>query len=103
MKFAVLKTGGKQYLVKEGDTLMVEKVDALKEGDSITLDEVLLTDSGNATEVGAPFVGSSVGATFHGNAFDEKISVIKYKAKSRYFKKRGHKQPRSKIKITSIK
>ena len=104
--FAVFATGGKQYRVRVGDSVKIEKLPGEhKEGDKITFDNVLLTDNG-ASEVtlGAPFIkGSVVNATLTKIARYKTIDVIKYKQKSRYFKKYGHRQPYFEIKIDSIK
>ena len=102
MAFAVIKTGGKQYLVEEGKWLAIEKITGLKAGDKVTFDEVLLTDSGSATELGMPTTGGKVMGTVLEAGRDEKKIVIKYKQKSRYFKKRGHRQPNLKVKIDKI-
>jgi large subunit ribosomal protein L21 len=107
MTFAVIKTGGKQYKVSEGEYLKIEKIldkKDLKEGDKVTFDEVLLTSDGKESQVGTPFVkGSKVEATIQKIGRNPKVVVIKYHAKSRYFKKRGHKQPFFQVKIDSIK
>lgn len=100
---AVIKTGGKQYLVKEGDVFSVEKLDGKKDGAKISFDEVLLVDDGNATKVGEPTVkGAKVAAEVLQTGRAKKVTIIRYKAKSRYFKKKGHRQPFTKVKITSI-
>jgi len=102
MNIAVIKTGGKQYLVKEGQYLMVEKLLGSKKGDSVEFD-VLLTDDGNDTKIGTPTVsGSKVTGTILEEGRAEKVTVVKYKAKSRYFKKRGHRQPFAKVKIEKV-
>ncbi len=103
--FAVIATGGKQYLVSEGESLKIEKIKGeFKEGDSITFDEVLLVDDGGTTKVGEPTVsGSKVTGTLEKIGRAQKVVVIKYKQKSRYFKKNGHRQPYFQVKITSIK
>lgn len=99
-KSAVVKTGGKQYLVKEGDVLAVEKLNADK---SVDFDEVLLVDDGAATKLGTPTVsGAKVKAEVVEQGRRAKVVVIRYRAKSRYFKKNGHRQPYTKVKITSI-
>src|SRR3989344_8077749 len=92
---AVIATGGKQYVVKEGQTLSIEKLPGeLKEGAKITFDKVLLVDDGTQTKVGTPAIsGAKVDATLKEQGMGDKVIVIKYKAKSRYFKKRGHRQP----------
>lgn len=103
--FAVIKTGGKQYLVEEGDTLKVEKIKSLKEGDSkIIFDEVLLINDSGKVKIGTPTIsGSKVSAELVEVSRDKKVVVIRYKAKSRYFKKNGHRQPKMTVRITSIK
>ena len=103
-ELAVIKTGGKQYIVSEGDVITIEKLsDEQKEGDIVTFDTVLLTDDGKEITLGAPTVA---GAKAMGEVLSagraRKVTVIKYKAKSRYFKKRGHRQPFVKVKITSV-
>ncbi len=103
MNIAVVKTGGKQYLVKEGTVLSIEKLDGVQKGDSVTFDSVLLTDNGTQTEVGKPAVsGAKVSATVLEEGRGKKIVVVKYKAKSRYYKKRGHRQPFMKVKVGKI-
>ena len=104
-EFAIIQTGGKQYLVKEGDTVKIEKLDdAHKAGDKVVFENVLLSDNGNdATTVGTPFIkGAKVEGTVAKVGRGKKITVIKYKAKSNYFKKRGHRQPFVEVKITRL-
>lgn len=105
MEFAVIQTGGKQYQVKAGDTLTIEKLPGdFKAGDKITFDKVLLVDNGKDTTIGTPFInGASVIASFTEAGRAKKIDVIKYKQKSRYQKKNGHRQPFFKVKIEEIK
>lgn len=104
-EFAVIKTGGKQYKVAVGDVLSVEKIDGeYKKGDKMSFDQVLLIDTGADTKIGAPMIaGASVEALFEEQGRADKVVVIKYKAKSRYFKKYGHRQPFTKVKISAIK
>lgn len=105
-EFAVIETGGKQYKVMVGDTFKVEKLgDDMEVGKVITFDNVLLVDDGKgATSIGDPYIkGAKVEATFVKNGRSKKVIVIQYKQKSRYFKKKGHRQPFTEIKITSIK
>jgi large subunit ribosomal protein L21 len=103
MSFAVIQTGGKQYKVSAGDILSVEKISGYKEGDKIVFDKVLLTDDGATTKVGAPYVpGAKVSATIVEEGKGKKKLVVKYRAKSRYFKKNGHRQPFMKVQIESI-
>jgi len=103
-KFAVIRTGGKQYIVREGDTIKVEKLsDDLKEGASVNFDDVLLVAEGENVKIGEPTLSSAkVEAKFIENAKDKKISVIRFRAKSRYFKNKGHRQNYSKLEITKI-
>lgn len=102
MKFAVIETGGKQYLVKEGDTITVEKLVPAKDG-KVSFDKVLLTHDGTDTKLGAPFIsGAAVAGEIVGEGKAKKVLVMKYKAKSRYKKTRGHRQPFTKVSIKSI-
>ncbi|MDB4983982.1 MAG: ribosomal protein large subunit ribosomal protein [Patescibacteria group bacterium] len=102
--FAVIATGGKQYLVRPNDVITVEILDGeFKAGDSISFDQVLLIDDGSTTKIGAPYVaGASVKAAFVEAGRAAKIDVIKYQPKSRYYKKRGHRQPFMKFKIVGF-
>ncbi len=104
MEYAVIATGGKQYLVKAGDNLKIEKLSGdLKEGDAVIFGEVLLLDNGTEAKVGTPHVsGAQVKATIAEIGRGKKIEVVKYKAKSRYFKLRGHRQPFMKVKIETV-
>ena len=102
MNIAVIKTGGKQYLVSEGTTVTIEKLEGVEEGSSITFDSVLLMDDGKETIVGTPTVSSKVTGTVLSSGKADKVVVVKYKAKSRYHKKRGHRQPFLKVKIDTI-
>lgn len=104
--YAVFTTGGKQYRVKVGDLVKIEKLQGEhKEGDKITFDQVLLTDDGSTNiTLGNPTIkGTSVSATLNKISRYKTIDVIKYKQKSRYFKKYGHRQPYFEVKIDSIK
>lgn len=100
---AVITTGGKQYIVKEGDELNVEKLD-LEEGKMIEFGAMLVADEdGKDVKVGTPNVeGAKVSATVVEQGRDKKITVIKYKPKVRYRRKYGHRQPFTKIKIEKI-
>lgn len=104
-EFAVIATGGKQYKVSVGETVDIEKIKGeFKEGDKITFDQVLLVDDGANTTIGTPYiVGASVTGTLEKIGRLPKVTVIKYKQKSRYFKKNGHRQPFFKVKITALK
>jgi large subunit ribosomal protein L21 len=102
--FAVIATGGKQYVVRVGDVVAIEKLDGeFSAGKTISFDQVLLTSNGTEATVGTPTIsGAAVTAEFVSGGLDKKVLVVKYKAKSRYYKKRGHRQPFMKFKITSI-
>jgi large subunit ribosomal protein L21 len=102
--FAIIETGGKQYLVAEGDSIKIEKIKGdFKPGDSVVFDKVLLTDDGSTTNIGEPYLkGAKVSAEVTAVSRAKKIVVIKYKAKSNYFKKRGHRQPYFSVKITKL-
>lgn len=100
--FAVIETGGKQYIVTPGQTLDVELLGDHKEGDTITFDTVLMTDDGSAAKIGTPYTGSKVTATYLGMVKGPKISIIRYKAKSNRDRKLGHRQKYSQIKIDKI-
>jgi large subunit ribosomal protein L21 len=101
--FAVIKTGGKQYLVREGQTLKVEKLEK-EAGDTIEFDAMLIAEAeGSDVKVGTPTVaGAKVSAEVLEQGRGKKISVIKYKPKVRYRRNVGHRQPFTAIKITKI-
>lgn len=100
--YAIIETGGKQYKVSEGDTLFVEKLDA-EEGASVTFDKVLAAGEGESVKVGAPAVeGASVEAKVVKNGKAKKIYVFKMKSKKNYRRKKGHRQPFTKVEITKI-
>ncbi len=105
MEFAVIKTGGKQYKVSEGDTVSIEKIKGeYTKGDKLTFNEVLLVDNGKDTTIGTPFItGAKVVGEIVEIGRGRKLLVMKYKQKSRYLKRNGHRQPFFKVKITSIK
>jgi len=112
MEFAVIKTGGKQYKVSVGDTVRIEKltppqagqVGEYKKGDQITFDKVLLVDNGKDTTIGTPFIaGAKVEAELVEIGRTKKILVVKYKPKSRYLVRQGHRQHFFKVKILAIK
>lgn len=105
MSFAVIQTGGKQYKVATGNEISVEKLSGdYKVGDKVTIDSVVLTDDGKSTVVGAPFVkGATVSATITEIGKGAKVMVVKYRPKSRYHKRNGHRQPFMKLKIESVK
>lgn len=100
---ATIKTGGKQYIVKVGDKLQVEKLDK-KEGEEIIFSDVLLVADDKKVEVGNPIVKSAkVSAKVLNHGKEDKVVIFKYKPKKRYSRKIGHRQPFTEIEITDIK
>ena len=101
-KFAIFETGGKQYRVKEGETIRVESLPG-DQGDIITLDHIKLVSIGNSLSIGTPNVsGASISAEIVANGKDKKIIVFKYKAKTRYRRKNGHRQDYTDLRINEI-
>ncbi len=101
MKYAIIRNGGHEYKVTEGETLEVELVEAV--GKVVTFSEVLLVVDGENVQVGTPTVaGMTVTATLVDTVKGDKIQVFKYKSKSRYRKLRGHRQQYSRVMIESI-
>ncbi|HTE48609.1 MAG TPA: 50S ribosomal protein L21 [Candidatus Paceibacterota bacterium] len=104
-EFAVIQTGGKQYKVSSGSLITIEKlIGEYKKGDKISFDKVLLVDDGKDITIGTPYIeGAKVNAEIVDIGRAGKILVVKYKQKSRYLRRSGHRQPFFKVKITSIK
>ena len=101
MKLAIIQTGGKQYLVTEGQTLTIERIKPT--GTQFNFDNVLLVQEGDQVSIGTPIVASKkVTAQVIGEGKGKKISVVKFKRKVRYHKKQGHRQFFTIIKISSI-
>ena len=100
--FAIIATGGKQYVVREGDTLKVELLGDHKEGDAIEFDTVLMTDDGASSKIGTPHTGTKVKATYLGETKGKKLTIVRYKAKSNRDRRIGHRQHYAEVKITSI-
>lgn len=108
MEFAVIQTGGKQYKVSKGSLVSIEKIKTTgleyKKGDKLSFDKVLLVDDGKDTTIGTPYIkGAKVDAEIIEIGRARKVMVVKYKQKSRYLRRHGHRQPFFKVKITSIK
>ena len=105
MKFAVIETGGKQYKISPDQSIKIEKIDGEnKEGDKIIFDKVLLIDDGKDVTVGTPYIeGAKIEAIYEGQGKNKKIMVIRFRAKSRHFTKKGHRQIHDKVKIGAIK
>jgi len=100
--YAVIQTGGKQYRVREGDTIRVEALDG-NDGESIELNDVLMVSNKGKVELGSPSVkGAKVTAEVVGQGKGKKIVIYKYKPKTRYRRKNGHRQLYTDLRITGI-
>lgn len=101
--YAVIKTGGKQYRVTEGQTLKVEKLPA-EVGESLDIDKVLMVGEGESVKVGAPYLdGSKVTAKVIDQGRNKKINIIKFKRRKHHQKRTGHRQDYTELEITGIK
>ena len=99
---AVIRTGGKQYKVAPGDKIKIEKIEG-KEGKEITFKEVLLLEKNKKVEIGTPLVkGTKVVGKILKQGKGKKVIVFKYKPKTRYKKKAGHRQPYTEVEILKI-
>ena len=100
--YAIIQTGGKQYRVSEGDVVSIEKLTAA-EGEEVVFDQVLTVVSDSDNKIGKPVVeGAKVTAKVVEHGKGKKILVFKYKAKSNYRKRQGHRQPYTKVEISKI-
>jgi large subunit ribosomal protein L21 len=100
--FAIVETGGKQYKITEGDVLKVEKLPQVEDG-KIIFDKVLLINDGKKTQIGTPYLeGATVTADLVEEGRSKKVTVIHYKAKVRYRKVYGHRQPFTKVKVGKV-
>ena len=101
--FAVIETGGKQYAVSDGDCIHIELLKGCKEGDAVSFDKVVLFDDGAETMVGAPYLsGKKVSGTVEKVGKHKKIPVIRFRAKSNYRKRYGHRQPFCQVRIDAV-
>lgn len=101
--YAIIESCGKQYKVAEGDVVFFEKLDT-EEGKKVTFSNVVLVSDGEKIEIGNPYVkGYKVEGKVVAHGKGKKIIVFKYKAKKNYRRKQGHRQPYTKVEITSIK
>ena len=101
--YAIIESCGKQYKVAQGDVVFFEKLDA-EEGKKVTFDKVVLVSDGEKIEIGNPYVkGFKVEGKVVAHGKGKKIIVYKYKAKKNYRRTQGHRQPYTKVEITSIK
>ena len=102
MKHAIIVTGGKQYRVAEGDVIFVEKLDAAA-GESVKFDQVLAVSDDNGLKAGTPTVeGAAVEAEIVKQGKQKKVIIFKMKSKKGYRRKKGHRQPYTRVKINKI-
>lgn len=103
-EFAVIETGGKQYIVCVGDVLDVELLGGdLKEGDKVEFDKVLMVDNGSDTTIGDPYIsGAKVKATYEKEKKGKKLSILRFKSKSNRDRKIGHRQHYARVRIEAI-
>ena len=100
--YAIIKTGGKQYKVAEGSEIIIEKLNA-EEGASVTFEEVLAVGEGDEIKFGRPLIeGAKVTGSVVKNGKGPKIRIFKYKHKTNYRRRQGHRQPFTKVKIEKI-
>jgi large subunit ribosomal protein L21 len=100
--YAVIKSGGKQYRVQEGQTLKLEKLE-VPTGETISFDEVLLVANGENVTVGAPMVeGASVAGEVVSHGRGKKVTIIKFRRRKHHMKRQGHRQWFTEVKITGI-
>lgn len=100
--YAIIKTGGKQYKVSEGDIITVEKL-GVEAGSDYVFNEVLAVADNDNVKFGSPVLsGASVNASVIGEGKEKKVIIYKYKPKKGFHKKKGHRQPFTKLKIEKI-
>ena len=101
--YAIIKTGGKQYRVAEGEEVKVERLPGVT-GDDVTFDKVLMTSDGEAVKIGKPYLeDAEVSGHITRQGKDRKIIVFKFKKRKGYRKKQGHRQEFTSVKIENIK
>lgn len=104
MTYAVIETGGKQYLVKPGDKIEIEKLAGSRPLSNVEFDKVLLAFNDKETHIGKPYLqNAKVIGEWLGDKLSKKVIVFKYHSKTRYQKKKGHRQPHSQIIIKEIR
>ncbi|MFH1979394.1 MAG: 50S ribosomal protein L21 [Patescibacteria group bacterium] len=102
-KFAVIETGGKQYLVEPGDKLKVEKIEKPEKGNGLVFDKVLLTIDGDDVKIGTPYLtGAKIKAEWQAEKKARKIMNMRYKSKTRQSVRRGHRQIYTEILISDF-
>ena len=100
--YAIIETGGKQYQVKEGDVVFIEKL-AVEADEKVSFDKVVAVNTDKGLTVGAPYVsGATVSAPVVKNGKGKKLNIITYKPKKGYARRLGHRQPYTKVEITKI-
>jgi len=100
--FAVIKTGGKQYRVSQGDKLRVESLEA-NEGDAVNLDQVMMVGEGDKVTVGEPLIsGASVSAKVLNHGRGKKVDIVKFRRRKHYRRQMGHRQNYTEVEITGI-
>jgi large subunit ribosomal protein L21 len=99
--YAIIKTGGKQYRVQQGDTVYVERLET-PVGEKVTIDQVLMVGGDEGTKFGSPLVKAAVTATVLEHGRDHKIRVFKYKKRKHYRRTKGHRQSYTAVKIDAI-
>ncbi len=103
--FAVIETGGKQYLIETGSVMKIEKLEA-EIGKDVVFDKVLLiaNDDGSSVKMGAPYIeGASIAANVQDQGRSKKIRIVKFKNKIRYTRNQGHRQNFTKVKVKEVK
>lgn len=99
--YAVIKTGGKQYKVAQGETLKIESLDA-EVGSTVSFDEVLMLADGDQITVGSPTVAGTVKAEVVSHGRGDKIRIVKHRRRKHYHKEQGHRQNFTEVKITEV-
>ena len=100
--YAIVATGGKQYRVREGEKLRVEKLSA-EVGDTVELDKILMVGEGDDVKIGAPYLeGAKVTATVAANGRADKVKIVKFRRRKHYRREMGHRQSYTEIEITGI-
>ena len=103
-QFAIIETGGKQYMVSQGDRIAIELIGEYKVGDEVVFDKVLMTSDDQEIQVGEPYLQNfRVTGTYKGEVRGKKLSIIRFKAKSNRSRKIGHRQRYANIEITSVR
>ncbi|MCQ2554911.1 MAG: 50S ribosomal protein L21 [Clostridia bacterium] len=99
--YAIIETGGKQYQVKKGDVITIEKID-VEAGKEVVFDHVLVLNTEEEVKVGTPYVGLNVTGKVVEHGKGDKVVIFKYKAKKHSKKKQGHRQPYTMVEITEL-